>query len=80
LDERTDRYNQIGQMFVQNSLAIKDNKEKEILVNRQKTVSVKMQEEHKRESLSRHMEDKVRSIKLNKSIDSSALTRKAEEG
>jgi hypothetical protein len=43
LDERTDRYNQIGQLFVQNTIAIKDNKEKEVMTNRQKTVSVKMQ-------------------------------------
>jgi hypothetical protein len=80
MNERTERVNSINEQFIHNTSQIRENKDREAEVNREKSLTVKFQEEKKRESVSRHLEEKVRSIRLNKSIDSGSLVKKAEKG
>jgi hypothetical protein len=48
--------------------------------NRERKLQVRFQEELKRESLSRHREKKVESVRIGKSMDSGSLTDRAQKG
>jgi phosphoenolpyruvate-protein kinase (PTS system EI component) len=55
LNERTERVNSISEQFAQNSLLIREHRDKDIEENRERSLTVKFQEEKKRESVSRHI-------------------------
>jgi hypothetical protein len=80
MNERVERVHSINEQFAHNTLLIRENKDSDLEGNRERSLTIKYQEQRKRESVSRHLEDKVRSIRLDKSIDSGTLTKKAERG
>ena len=68
----------MNEQSIEHDSKIKEDMLKSYEENKLRRQSVQNQEQYTRESVSRHINDRIKRIKLNKSVDSEVLIKKAD--